>query len=1016
MLALFLTEARKHLAALQQAADAGLADRAATAAATAALGGLRAGARLADPTALAGLIAVAESLREAITNKAPDALGGLQAALPALTQACTELEQHGSIQTPLVAPTCAPAPTPAAPANTEDAPMTGTAFAAAALPANGAATQASATNNSTPSAGAVIPASTDAGKTSTSGADVSALSPAPEAASACAAPPATHPAPASKKSADIPAAVPVDPVMLEMFRAEAEERLNTLNEQILRLEENPTDASRLEELMRAAHSLKGAARIIGLHPVVTLAHVLEDHFVAAQRGELIIRPEHADHLLAAADGLARLCSGSETSPDPYLLRLAALTAGNPSSAPAAPGTSASPDAHSEHKPAVSQPAVPAPEQPAQAPDAATNAADACSPPATSGACADAGAGQDVTTGQAAAGVRTAGQSPEPADGIVRVSAGSIGRILGLAGETVVQAQSMESLTAGVRQLRRSVEQQLELLDRLQPCADCAGAPLLQRLRAATVRTQELLQRNLGEVSAITARASDLSDRLYREVLTSRMRPFREGVQGLERMVRDLARQLGKRVRFEILGLDTRVDRDVLAKLEAPLTHLLRNAVDHGMQTPQERQAAGKPEENRLTLQALHWAGFLTVRISDDGRGIDLEAIRRKILQKQLHDPSTLPDLTPAELIEFLFLPGFTTTQQVSEISGRGVGLDVVREMLRVLGGQVQVENRPGHGVAFNLRLPVTRSVARMLLVEVAGEPYALPLGRIDRLLRVLPAAVRRLEGRAYVQDNGENIALVDAARLLELPAARAANQRMSVVVVRTGDELRGLVVDAFLGERELVVKPLDPRLGKIRDIHAVLVLDDGRIVLMLDVDDLAVSLRAHPAAVLTDVADETGSRTADAAHASAPAHQAVAARAGTPSATGKRVLVVDDSLTVREMERRLLEGAGYAVTTAVDGVDGWLNARAQPFDLLISDIDMPRMTGLELVRNLRADPQFAHLPVLLLSYKDRPEDHAAGFAAGANAYATKGGFQDGAFLRTVHDLLQGIMQSPENKH
>ncbi len=520
------------------------------------------------------------------------------------------------------------------------------------------------------------------------------------------------------------------------------------------------------------------------------------------------------------------------------------------------------------------------------------------------------------------------------------------------------------------------------------------------MREATVRTRELLQRGGNEVDGLTRHAAELSGRLYREVLGSRMRPFREGIQGFERMVRDLARQLGKRVKFEILGLDTRVDRDVLAKLEAPLTHLLRNAVDHGMQTPEERAAAGKPEENRLVLQALHWAGFLTVRISDDGKGMDPDMIRRKIREKGLHDPTTLPQLTQQELLEFLFLPGFSTAQAVTEISGRGVGLDVVREMLRTLGGQVQVENRHGHGMTFHLRLPVTRSVARVLLVQIAGEAYALPLNRIDRLLRLAPTAIRHLEGRAYVQDDADNIGLVDAAHLLGVGSAQTDGRRLPVVVVRTGEALRGLIVDAFLGERELVVKPLDPRLGKVRDINALMVLDDGQIVLLLDVDDLATSLHGpQDAGALPD-------------HPSSPALAAFGQKAALPSRCKKNILVVDDSLTVREMERRLLEGAGYTVTTAVDGVDGWLNARAQTFDLLISDIDMPRMTGLELVQTLRADPQFARLPVLLVSYKDRPEDRAAGQTAGANGYVTKGGFQDGDFLRSVEQLLSTPLPAP----
>lgn len=922
MLALFTSEAHKHLATLQTALPTDGSAPADISTAIAALQSMRASARLAGGNELSPLCDLINALCEALKNTVENSTASGTFTVPSAAQkeVCTELVRAVDVMqsegTEGLATRITSWPTLCATLNTTSpVPSTG------AAPSPAAAEKKTGSRTASP-----LPCDTNA--------------PSVQNEDACALPKQTTATTAEKKKAQLPTQLPIDPIMLEMFNTEAEERLAALNEEILRLEEDPTDAARLEALMRAAHSLKGAARIIGLQPVVSLAHALEDFFVAAQKGERKIEQTQTDILLAAVDGLSRLCKRTESDPQPYLQRLAVLT-----DHPSAPTTATSVE----------------------------NTKSATEPKG------------DTLYAPVASATQTTTSSTDVPEQIVRVASASITRIMGLAGETVVQSQSLAPLAARLQQIRRSLDQQTTLLEKLQEHIPQQGEPLLQRLRATMLRSHELLQQGCADFDGLTRRAGDLSERLYREVLTSRMRPFREGVQGFDRMVRDLARQLDKKVKFEILGQDTRVDRDVLSRLEAPLTHLLRNSLDHGLQSAEERTAAGKNPENRLTLQALHWAGFLTVRISDDGRGIDVEHVRTKILERGLHDPASLPDLTEEEVIEFLFLPGFSTASNVTELSGRGVGLDVVREMLRTLGGQVQVENRPGQGVTFQLRLPVTRSVARVLLVQIAGETFALPLSRIDRLLRITPPDIHRLEGQTYLRDNGDNIGLVDAAMLLGLGSCGIGNdKKMPVVVVRTGTELRGLRVDSFMGERELVIKPLDPRLGKVRDITALLVLEDGEIVLMLDVDDLSGTIRTLNTSPEYVAAEEEVK----------------------PQSRRRRVLVVEDSLTVREMERRLLEDAGYEVVTAIDGVDGWLNARASRFDLLVSDIDMPRMTGLELVRTLRADPQFSALPIVLVSYKDRSEDKTAGQEAGADRYLTKGGFQSGEFLATVEDLLR----------
>jgi two-component system sensor histidine kinase and response regulator WspE len=450
------------------------------------------------------------------------------------------------------------------------------------------------------------------------------------------------------------------------------------------------------------------------------------------------------------------------------------------------------------------------------------------------------------------------------------------------------------------------------------------------------------------------------------------------------MVRDLARQQGKQVNFRIEGANTRVDRDILELLEAPLTHILRNAVDHGLEAPADRRRAGKPAEGALVLEARHGAGLLQISVKDDGRGIDPEAVRKKVVEKGYVTAEIAAKLTQAELVEFLFLPGFSTAAQVTEISGRGVGLDVVQSVLNRVGGAVRVESQPGAGTSFYLQLPLTLSVLRALLLEIAGEVYALPLARVDRLLHLAATDLQALEDRQFCLVDQEPVGIIQARQVLQFAGAENPPARLAIAVISDRLNRYGLEVDRFIGQRELVVLPLDPRLGKVPNVSAGAVMEDGTPILILDVDDLVRSI----ANLLT---------------------HGKLARVGTgaqgPAAARKHVLVVDDSLTVREVERQLLEHRGYEVSVAVDGMDGWNMLQTGKADLVISDIDMPRMNGIELVRRIKQSPRLAPVPVMIVSYKDRPEDRQAGLEAGANYYLTKSSFHDETLLNVVRDLI-----------
>jgi two-component system sensor histidine kinase and response regulator WspE len=422
-----------------------------------------------------------------------------------------------------------------------------------------------------------------------------------------------------------------------------------------------------------------------------------------------------------------------------------------------------------------------------------------------------------------------------------------------------------------------------------------------------------------------------------------------------------------------------------ARVEAPLNHLLRNAVDHGIESPEDRVRAGKSPEGTVRLEARHSAGMLLIEVADNGRGIDAENLRRAVVHKGLTTLELAEKLTEAELLEFLFLPGFTMKETVTEISGRGVGLDIVQTMMKEVGGSGRITSEPGKGTQFQLQLPLTLSVLRTLLVEIASEPYAFPLARITRAVKVPREKVESIEGREHFTLGDQQIGLLSARQVLGLEESAAADGELPVIVLGDKTTRYGLVIDRFLGERELVVRALDPRLGKVKDISAAALMPDQTPALIIDVDDLLRSIENLV----------SGGRLAHVLRSVTTAMEK----------TRKRVLVVDDSLTVRELERKLIDSQGYQVEVAVDGMDGWNAVRTGHYDLVVTDVDMPRLDGIELVTLIKKDPRLHALPVMIVSYKDREEDRRRGLEAGADYYLTKGSFHDETLLRAVADLI-----------
>lgn len=764
--------------------------------------------------------------------------------------------------------------------------------------------------------------------------------------------------------------------MLDLFRAEAEVQTGLLMNGLLEWERGEHNPVLLESLMRAAHSLKGAARIINVPAAISVAHAMEDCFVAAQKHQVRLGQPEIDSLLRGVDLLARIAKGSDAEMAAWETQGAGeieevVTALRRIHTPLPPQTSPeksapakADDAGGEVHPLTTDPALPVSAPETTTPDARP--------------LPDSSAKAVATT------------SPATPERVLRLNADNLNRLLGLAGESLVESRWLRPFSESMQRLKRMHS---ELEDALEEFRDWLReqevtertSTRINHLLSRAGETRRFLGERLEELDLYDRRSAHLSNRLYLEVLRTRMRPFSDGVGRFPRMVRDLARSLGKQVRLEIAGENTQVDRDILERLETPLAHLLRNAVDHGCEPPEQRSRAGKPLEAVVHLEARHSAGMLLVLVSDDGSGVDLDRVRRRIVERKLTTPDVAAKLTEDELLEFLFLPGFTVRDTVTEISGRGVGLDVVQNLVKGLRGSVRVASQPGKGVRFHLQLPLTLSVLRTLLVEISGEPYAIPLAQIAHTLLLPRGELHTLEGRPHFRLGNHQVGLVSAPQVLDVPAVQPRESELPVVILGDRGTRYGLVVDRFLGERELVVQPLDARLGKVKDISAAALMEDGSPALIIDVEDLMQSVEKLVAGGSITMVPRNVLQPAKPKH--------------------KRVLAVDDSLTVRELERKLLGSRGYQTDVAVDGTDAWNALRHADYQLVITDVDMPRMDGIELTRLIKNHPQLKTVPVMIVSYKDREEDRLRGLEAGADYYLTKGSFHEETLLQAVADLI-----------
>jgi two-component system chemotaxis sensor kinase CheA len=722
------------------------------------------------------------------------------------------------------------------------------------------------------------------------------------------------------------------------FKVEAAEHLQAIGTGLLQLEKAPVPAEQMqliETVFRAAHSLKGAARAVGLTDVESLCQSLEDLFASWKRHESLPAP-------AALDGAHRTVDKmSQAIAEPA----AANHTGRGTETASAAAASQRTQATATHQ------LSPAPTGESETVRVAVSSLDARLLEA-----------EEMLAAKLAAGQRAA----------------DLGA---LAGRFEQWHKQWARVELQAQMLRQATERP----------AEADFGPDLSALAEFFTWNHDYL-RTLG--SAVTAlhRAAEqdrvlvgkLVDDLLENSKTLLMLPLATLSALLAKLVRDLCRDQGKEADLVMRGEDVTIDKRILEELKDPLIHLLRNCIDHGIETPEQRRRAGKPSRATITLEVSRVNGNqVEISVSDDGAGIDVVKVKEAALKRGLVAHDTSEQLAESAALALAFEADISTSPMITQLSGRGLGLAIVREKAEKLGGRVAIESRRGYGTTIRMMLPLTLATFRGVLIEAAQRLFIVPTAQVERVMRFRSQDVQTVEGRRTLALNGRAVALAELAEVLQLPSARHKSDRPEatpVLVLGAGEQRMAFAVDAVLDEREVLVKRLARPLSRVRNIAGATVLGSGQVAPILNVPDLLKSARIASAAL----------------HTPAPAQ---------PSAvTAKRILIAEDSITSRVLLKGILESAGYVVKTAVDGIEAYTTLRAESFDLLVSDVEMPRMHGFDLTARIRADGTLAELPVVLVTALESREDRERGIDVGANAYLVKSSLDQSNLLEAVRRL------------
>jgi chemosensory pili system protein ChpA (sensor histidine kinase/response regulator) len=754
----------------------------------------------------------------------------------------------------------------------------------------------------------------------------------------------------------------LSPELLEIFSLEAEEHLRAINTSLPLLQEKPSDKDLIQTIRRSAHTLKGAAAMVGFQAITKLAHRMEDVLDVIYESTGPVPATLFPVLFKSADALTDLAAGNTDDArlkalfTDYDAAMKSLVGGEE----IAPST----------KPEVDEAEVAA---------------------------------------QIASATKRSGQ-------YVRVPIERLDELSKLIGELVIARTAFEQRATDY--IRMTEELQLSS-GRLKKCSTKLETEYETRALATTATTPKgqadkhdgfddleldrytdfhLITRELaetttdvqtigielghlyGDIEGFLTRKSRITTDIQDKLMRIRMVPLESLATQLHRTVRTTADTMGKPVALSLEGETTEVDKTVLEDLAEPLLHLLRNAVDHGLETPAERTRAGKPAKGNITVKAFQEGPQIVVQVKDDGRGIDVAAVRAKAISGNHITAENAANLSEAEVYRLLFLPGFSTAKTISEISGRGVGLDIVLAKVQKLKGTIAVESIPGDGTTFSIRLPLTLAVTRALLLQSHSQTFAMPLGAVEQIIR-LDEEPENIGGKPVLRFDGKLYPLIHLGTALQLPVTTdEATKRPPVLLLNTGENRVGVVVDKVLGGREIVVKNLGNHIRTVRGVSGATLMGDGSVVLIL-----------NPADLITTKTKNLST--------SAPKRVATVAKASL------RVMIVDDSPSVRRVVSSLIKKTGWTEISAKDGLDAIeiLQRSTVLPDLILSDVEMPRMDGYELLSTLKNQASYRAIPVVMMTSRSGEKHRKKALGLGASAYVVKP-YQDEALLTTIRQL------------
>ena len=740
------------------------------------------------------------------------------------------------------------------------------------------------------------------------------------------------------------------PQLIGVFAAETKEHLENLNKGILTLEKKQENADLVHELMREAHNLKGAAGTLGFTEIKEISHRIEDVLIAVRDRRLQFDSSAADKIFSGLDAIKELLEGIVDG-KANKIDLSALL------------RKITVDFDSSQKKEKQED----PSEKAQDDSPAPDEED-----------------QEGTDQQ---------HSASSVEEFVRVPLSRINKLLNLGGELVIN--KIKS-TQKIRTFKRSLKVAKELQARLSHLSeqikqiDTPKVPsdLLETLHhcnGAAERIKEEILTMSEEILRGGTHIDPIVDELQEQLKHVRMLPCSTLFMGFPRLVRDLALTQGKEVELRMEGEETELDKKVLEEIKEPLMHILRNAVDHGIEPLEERVAQGKPRTATIRLTALQRGANVIVEIRDDGRGVDAERIKEIVLAKGLGKPNDIERMSEKELLSFVFKTGFSTSRFITDVSGRGIGMDVVKSRVEKLKGRVDLTSEKGKGTVIIMEIPLTIAIIHVLLVKEQEKTFAIPLGAVDEVAKVPTSEIRSVENKMAFQLRGHIVPIVKLYETLGMPSISHSKKPKetvtNVIIISSLNERVGFIVDGLLGKEEIYFKNLGPHLGRLRNVSGGTVLGTGEVIVILDPADLVQSSKASASFVSSQQ------------------------KTMTIEKRKRKILAVEDSLTTREVLRSILESEGYSVDTAIDGFDALEKISQITYDLIVSDIEMPRMNGLELCRTLKTNETYQDIPIVFVTAHATEEEKKRGIEVGAQAYIVKSHFDQGNLLIAIDRLI-----------